>query len=100
MKKAAPLFLIILPLLAFDPNQHVVPDTEHDYYNRGGYNTQGYSFPNDPQSNNYFDDPNWPNSNRSDRYNHQPSDTYYTSPNTNYQMPQQTVPPTPAGYPR
>lgn len=88
MKKMIPLALFAIPLFGFDLREHVVPDTQSDTFNQGYYyNTQGYEFPNDPQSNNYFDDPNWPNTHRQDRYNYEPENAYYTSPNSNYQLP-------------
>lgn len=81
MKKRLAYTLLALPFLSFNPQDHIVPDTEHEGYRKGQLSPEGYEFPNDPQSNNYFNDPNWPRKDPNAKFNNTPEDSYYTSPN-------------------
>lgn len=99
MKKLIIATFAALPLFAaFNMEDHIVPDSEHGNYPAGGYNTQGYAFPNDPSSNNYFDDPNWPNTRPGDKYNHRPLNSYYQSPGGTYSLPPAAPQPQPVPY--
>ena len=84
MRKSLVLMLVSLPFLSFNPNDHIVPDTEHDRPINNQASYEGYAFPNDPSSNNYFNDPNWPNVDPNARYNTTPQAVYYSPYGTYY----------------
>ncbi len=85
MKQWALYVLVGLPFLSFNPNDHIVPNTEQNRLQSNQQSTEGYEFPNDPSSNNYFNDPNWPNVNPNSRFNNTPQDAYYYNPPQTYQ---------------